>query len=287
VATFNGALVIDSFDPDEEKITVPLTVRGAEAPTCVARVSRINNVPNNNASPAIEPLDDVELSADQSVAARAGGTISAWEWRLVDQPAESNARLRPLDAQTTRFAFDSAAGVVNGIDVAGTFTVGLIVTDDSGAESTECTIALNSVPGQGLHVQLTWDRPDNDIDLHLARNGTNWCSADDCYFGGRSRPWGATLDIDDLEGFGPENITMDNPADGRYTVGVGVFTRDSATTATVKIFVGGGLEYEAQRFLDGGSPWLPARAVITGGITTIEELDTVSDQPGSCWGAAG
>jgi hypothetical protein len=289
VTTFTGALEIESYDPDEQKLVVPLTVRGAEAPTCVARVGRINNVPNplNNSAPSIEPLDDVELSADQAVAARAGGTIVGWEWRIVDQPAESNARLRPTNAQTTRFAFDSSSGVVNGIDVAGTFIVGLIVTDDSGAESTECTIALNSVPGQGLHVQLTWDRPDNDIDLHLARNGTNWCGADDCFFRGRNRAWGATLDIDDLEGFGPENITMDSPADGRYTVGVGVYTNDSATTATIKIFVGGGLEYEGQRLLNGGPPWLPARAVITGGVTTIEELDTVSDQPGDCWGAAG
>jgi hypothetical protein len=289
VTTFTGALEIESFDPDEEKVVVPLTVRGAEAPTCVARVSRINNVPNpvNNSTPSIEPLDDVELSADQSVAARAGGTITGYQWRIVDAPPESNGRLRTLDAQTTRFAFDSAAGVVNGIDVAGTFTVGLIVTDDSGAESTECTIALNAVPGQGLKVQMTWDRPDSDIDLHLVQNNTSWCTASDCSFQNTSTTWGATLDIDDIRGFGPENISVDDPADGRYTVGVGMYRADSPTTVTVKIFVGGGLEYEGQRLMDGGPPWQPARAVITGGITTIEELDTVSDQSGTCWGAAG
>lgn len=284
---FTGGLVISSFDPDEPDVTVPLNVQGAEAPTCVARVSRINNTPNNVAAPEIEPLDDVELSADQSQAARSGGDIVGWQWTLLNAPPESSATLSTPTSETTRFRFSSAAGNVSGIDVAGTFVVGLVVTDDTGAQSTQCQIALNSVPRSGLHVQMTWSSPQNDIDLHLARNGTNWCGPDSCYFGNETTSWGATLDIDDLNGFGPENITIESPADGRYTVGVGIYGDDEATDVTVKIFIGGQLEFNQTRNMNGGFPWLPARVVINGGVSTVETIDTVSRQSGACWGDAG
>ncbi len=286
--TFTGGLVIDSFDPDEAQVVVPLTVRGAQAPTCIARVSKINNTPNNDPSPAIEPLDDVELSADQSVASRQGGTIQGYRWELLDAPNESSLRLASTNTRETHFVFDSASGSVRGVDVAGTFTVGLIVTDDLGAESTQCTVALNAVPRSGLHVQLTWDASVNDIDLHLARNGTNWCSNDDCYYGGRTRNWGGgnanpSLDIDDLSGFGPENITIESPQDGNYTVGVDFYSGGTPTTVTIKIFIGGQLEYEGFKFISNGQ-WLPARVDIRSGISTITEIDSTAPQSGSCFG---
>lgn len=287
--TFNGALTIDSFDPDEGKIEVPLVVRGAESPTCVARVSRINNVPNNSASPEVEPLDDVELSASESSAAVAGGRITGWQWDLIGQPPESSARLSTPTAETTRFNFSSGAGTVSGLDVAGTFLVGLIVTDDSGLSSTQCTIALNAVPQGGLNVQLTWDAPDGDVDLHLVRNGTAWCQADnDCYFGNNNTAWGATLDIDDTNGFGPETISIDSLQDGSYTIGVGVYGAGRPTNATVRVFISGQLALEDSFFLSGGTPWLPARIVVNGGISTVEVLDTQGTQSGGqrCWGDA-
>jgi hypothetical protein len=286
--TFTGGLTIDSFDPDESQVVVPLTVRGAQAPTCIARVSKVNNTPTNDPSPAIEPLDAVELSADQSVASRQGGTIQNWQWAILEQPAESSATLEFTDRRETNFVFSSASGRVRGIDVAGTFVVGLVVTDDLGAQSTQCTVALNAVPRSGLHVQMTWDVGSNDIDLHLARNGTNWCSNDDCYYGGRTRNWGGgnanpSLDIDDLSGFGPENITIEAPADGNYTVGVDFFSGSTPCNALVKIFIGGQLEYEGVQFISSGQ-WLPARVDVRNGISTITELNSTAPQSGSCLG---
>jgi uncharacterized protein YfaP (DUF2135 family) len=268
---------------------VPLSVQGADVPTCVARVSRINGQPNSNAAPEIEPLDDVEFSADQSVAARAGGTIQDWAWTILDKPNESSVTLTNASARETRLQFSSATGNVSGIDVAGTFTLGLVVTDDLGGQSTQCSVTINSVPRSGLHVQMTWDQPVNDIDLHLARNGTNWCSNDDCYYAGRTRTWGGgnanpSLDIDDLNGFGPENIEIESPADGNYTVGVGMYSHSRDANVAVKIFVGGQLEYEGFQNMTQGQQWLPARVEVRSGVTTIVELSDTSDQPGSCWG---
>ncbi len=288
--TFNGALTISSFDPDEPVTTVPLTVTGAEAPTCVARVSRINNIPNsptNPTSPEVEPLDDVEVSADLSTAASPGGTITGWEWSILNKPVESRIEPSTPTLQNTRFRFSSGVGTVSGLDVIGTYVMSVIVTDSTGARSTPCTVAINAVPRSGIAVQLTWDEADGDIDLHLVKNSTDWCRNDDCYYGRTTTSWGGSLDIDDLRGFGPETITVDTPGDGRYTVGVGVYSGGRPTNATVKIFIGGQLEYESVRFLSGGKPWLPARVVISGGVSTVEVIETQSQQSGSCWGQAG
>jgi hypothetical protein len=277
-------------------VTVPLSVQGADVPTCVARVSRINGNPNSDAAPEIEPLDDVQFSADQSVAARAGGSITGWAWTILDKPSESSVSLTNPTARETQLRFSSANGNVTGVDVAGTFTLGLVVTDDLGGQSTQCSVTINSVPRSGLHVQLTWDQASNDIDLHLARNGTAWCGNNDCYYG-NCKPgpfttalnWGGgdanpSLDIDDLSGFGPENIRIEDPADGDYTVGVDMYSWQRDATVTVKIFIGGQLEYEGFHDLGRAQQWLPARVEIRGGIATIVDLDDSRAQSGACFG---
>ena len=284
-----GALFIHSFDPDNPRVEVPLSVQGANAPTCVARVSKINNLATTDPSPAVEPLDDVEFSSDQSSASRTGGTIVSSAWSVIAQPPESNATLANATGVTTRFHFSSSAGNVNGIDAAGTFTVGLIITDDLGVVSTQCSVTVNAIPRAGLHVQMTWDVAVNDIDLHVARNGTNWCSNDDCYYGGRTRNWGGgdsdpSLDIDDLSGFGPENVNIEAPVDGDYTIGVGMYSHSADATVTVRIFIGGQLEFEGFQTMREGETWLPARVEQRSGISTLVELNDTSDQPGTCWG---
>ena len=136
---------------------------------------------------------------------------------------------------------------------------------------------------------MTWDVAVNDIDLHVARNGTNWCSNDDCYYGGRTRNWGGgdsdpSLDIDDLSGFGPENVNIEAPVDGDYTIGVGMYSHSADATVTVRIFIGGQLEFEGFQTMREGETWLPARVEQRSGISTLVELNDTSDQPGTCWG---
>lgn len=132
-------------------------------------------------------------------------------------------------------------------------------------------------------VQLTWVG-DVDVDLHVAHPGTDWCSNDDLYFAGASRIWGgaATLTADP-NGVGPENANIEAPEDGSYTVGVGVHDGVSDTTAFVRIFSGGRLEFEGVHAISGGQQWLPARIDVTGGIITVVTLDDTSAQAGACW----
>ena len=281
-AAAEGALLVSSTDQDEPAVSVPLVVSGAETPTAVARVLAINGVPNAEPSPTVEPLDDVELSADQSSPSRPGGSIQGWEWSIVSKPVESNVILSSPTTATTRLVFNSSGNNAFGLDVAGTYVVRLTVTDDLGSTSqNDARVSLNAIPGDGLHVQLTWDVATGDIDTHVTRNGTSWCSDNDCCFrncrGGLD--WGGNgqdphLDIDDTSGFGPENVNIDTPSDGQYTVAASYFNAAEPTHVTIRVFVSGSLEGEyIHRMTQTGDLWIPVRVDISGGGVELIELD--------------
>lgn len=288
-APITGGLVITSTDPSKAQITVPFVVTGAQAPTAIARVKSINGAPNSSASPAVEPLDNVILSGDQSVGQN-NATITGYAWEIVEQPPESSATLTNPSAMDTGFRFSSASGIVNGLDVAGTFVVRLTVTDSNGAVSqNDARVSLNAVPTEGLHIQLSWSSSQNDIDLHLGRGNTpDWCSLDDCYYGnctfsgpnwdGQAGSNGdPSLDIDDLNGFGPENINIESPVNGSYVIGVHAYGPNAfaPTDVTVKIFVGGALADELYGHLDTADDFWQVARVDVNGTTTVVPLDTM------------
>jgi hypothetical protein len=296
-----GTLIISSNDPARPTVDVPFLIQGAQAPTAVGRVKSINGVANSAAAPSIEPLDNVVISGDQSVDANGvAANIVSWQWELVSKPVESSVTLSSPNAVDTGFRFSSASGVVNGLDVAGTFEVSLTVTDVNGAQSTNnAVVVLNSVPTEGLHIQLTWSADVNDIDLHLGRGNTpDWCSTDDCYYanctpgdsfnspdwdgGGYGGEGDPTLDIDDLSGFGPENTNIGTAPNGSYVVGVHAFSLSAATDVTVKIFVGGALEAEFQGHLDDDDDFWEVARVDVNGATNVVGIDTY-DNAWSCF----
>ena len=78
-----------------------------------------------------------------------------------------------------------------------------------------------------LHVRLAWDTDLTDVDLHLlSPGGQMWTCEGDCYFANGNPNWGDPnrfeddpfLDVDDVDGFGPENINLEDPAPGTYRV---------------------------------------------------------------------
>jgi hypothetical protein len=187
------------------------------------------------------------------------GSITAYRWTLIESPAGSAARPpSPSDARVTQFL----------PDVAGDYRIRLEVTDNDGNVG-ECDFLVSAIPREGLRIEIFWNGPvdrscdtmpgagcdDTDVDLHLLRPGTEaWFnSRADCHYAncidGRLN-WGdsstvddnPSLDIDDVEGFGPENINIEEPALGVYRVGVHLFDGGSRRDAdvTVNIFCGAG-----------------------------------------------
>jgi hypothetical protein len=250
VIGFTGALVPTRI--------VPLTVTGTPGPDCVARLKSVNGAPvAPGVFPTLAPLDDVVLSLDESTCAP-DRTIVQYEWQSLSRPAGSTVQLSAPASVDTGFTFDERLG----LDVAGTYAVRATVFDSAG-RSASCELELEAAPQPGaLRVQLFWDSPQGDLDLHLRRDTDALCSAADCYAltcTGGGPDWGSPdasphLDADGI-GFGPETITVDAPADDTYLVAVHGRGLPAAGNATVRAFFDGSLLFEGSAAIEDGQLW--------------------------------
>ncbi len=175
-----------------------------------------------------------------------GGTVS-YMWTVISRPTGSTSTpSSPTSASTNFF-----------LDASGTYELELCVTDDEG-ETACCTVTIDSTPPGVLQVELAWDQPYGDVDVHLL-NVTRtppdgWWTADDCHYANPAPDWGPggaaanpTLDRDDRDGYGPENISIDtSPQSGTYNIGVHYYCDNSSggsgsTDATIRVFCMGSL----------------------------------------------
>ena len=112
------------------------------------------------------------------------------------------------------------------------FAGNTLITLTPGEVRTEpVVVTLQALGGGDVQVTLTWNTP-TDQDLHVIDPSNTRI-----YFNNRTSPTGGTLDFDDTDGFGPENIfwaTGTAPA-GRYKVQVVYFSGTGATVVTVVI----------------------------------------------------
>jgi len=215
------------------------------------------------------------------------GTIASTTWRNVSRPPGSrSADLSPANALTTMVP----------TDIAGEYPVELSVVDDDGNLVT-CRTIVRAVATEGLRVEMFWDTDTTDMDTHvLEPGGTTWTTDDDCNFRncqmGEVLDWGVPgatddnphLDIDDTNGFGPENINIDRPATGTYRVGIHAWR--GAGNVTVRIYCGGSTTEPRQTF--GPVPlssapqdqfWRVADVAISGTSCTITPLFDATGRP--------
>jgi hypothetical protein len=180
------------------------------------------------------------------------------------------------------------------------------VDDDLNEDS--CEMVVRAIPGEEFRVELYWNPPEDpsdptDVDLHLLHPGApTWFDAVlDCYYAncsvaaGYALAWDTPgnaddprLDLDDVDGYGPENINIDAPVVGqRYTVGVHYFSDDGVgpADAFVKIYCGqsnidpiyevgpvpliGNSSWEYNQF------WKVATVVWDGAGCAVTPLDTI------------
>ncbi len=224
--------------------------------------------PATTPSPVI-PLDWVKLDASTSVVSAGAATYS---WTLTTQPAGSTTTL------------SAATGPVVQMQtlVSGTYVVAVTVKDKFGC-TTAKSITIQVVPVGAIHIELTWAEGCGDLDIHYVAPGGAVCDGRDLFYenlaayGGTPPDWGcaagktcsgapsepggnhadltavddATLDHDNVTGYGPENVTQkapfDSPASTPYQVWVYYYNDGASglgggcglTHPTVRVYVNG------------------------------------------------
>ena len=238
-----------------------------------------NTTPDDTSEPG-EPVNENAPVADCSVAPNPVTppfTAATWDgsgsydpngeelvmyyWELVQKPEGSSATL-PYASGITISDFYA--------DMAGDYIGQLTVTNVSGLTDT-CQVTLEAVPSQNLWVEMFWQYPDEDMDLHLLAPGGTLETDTDCYYSnckvGSWFPldWGQqgstaddpVLDLDDIPGTGPENINIESPErNGEYTVIVHDYQGSTddvmgANEVTVNIYLSGTLIWSDTKSISG------------------------------------
>lgn len=201
-----------------------------------------------------------------------GGQVGKYQWE-VDQPKGSVELFKPTPG---------APSVTFQPNVAGNYVFRLRVWNTAGKES--CFAAEKTVvvlPDEAIHVELLWNTPGDknqsdegpeagaDMDLHFAHAYASGLDFDgdgqpdpwfdpqyDCFWFNKAPEWGSwdpnvddnpSLDRDDTDGAGPENLNLTLPEDGlTYAVGVHYFDHHGKgpSQADVRIYVYGQLKFQ-------------------------------------------
>ena len=243
-----GTLVVDSNGTNLPRAELPITGVGSynQCPTAIAkaRVS-LSDDPWSYDQLTAEPLEDIELSAEES--SDPDGDSLTYYWSIVQAPEGFRIGFTP-DGRTPLTHVELA--------LVGTYVFELNVIDANGSDACEPSrITVRAKSDSAFIVELTWQTPGDtdetdagfgqgtDLDLHLLRGNIVGNASDsprwndqffrsDCHYlnctKGNNIDWGVigdiddnpSLDRDDLDGGGPEQINIHRPA---YTAGPGAF----------------------------------------------------------------
>jgi hypothetical protein len=242
----NGSILIHSNDPDEADTEVLLIGNGGgdfEYPVAVI-----------DCPESVDPPTSVVLDGTASYDPD-GGIITDYEWSIISTPSGSTGEI--LDPFTSYTALDT--------DLAGNWTVGLTVTNEKGVVSVPAECTFNAIPEAAIHVELTWDIGDSDLDLHLVQYGADlFDSPEDCCWCNRQPEWGdpgtaddPELALDDRYGRGPEDTRIHTPYTGDYETWVHYFADlgGGTATATLKIWIDGVNVDTTSATLKAGEAW--------------------------------
>jgi hypothetical protein len=220
----------------------------ADAPTAVCSVTP------DKVRPIIESASWIGSESTDPA-----GLALTYDWNLVDRPIGSAAAM-PSGSGADRHGF--------GTDLAGDYVAELVVTNSEGISSAPCEAVLQAEPVEAMWVEMFWESPGDDMDLHLLAPGGTLETSTDCYYANCTTTWGSgldwgiigeasdnpALDLDDIPNSGPENINIEVPENAIYTVVVhdypgSVFSAGNAVT--INIYLDGSLEWSDTRVISG------------------------------------
>lgn len=232
----------------------------------------------------VNPLETVVLDASPSQNA------DSYEWTVLERPQGSTQRLLPGDQSEIVRLF---------LDLVGTYRVelrayGHLANGERCVDSDIVEIVVCPCNAE-LHVQLVWNTPSDsdqtdeigaDLDLHYLHPNGRWNELPwDIFWRNNSADWGVqgdssddpSLDIDDTDGAGPENVSHSGMESGTYGVGAYYYAEAGlgASYATIRIYYDGQLIYEHEnRFLlRSGMFWHAADVSFpSGSATRVDDI---------------
>lgn len=138
-----------------------------------------------------------------------------------------------------------------------TIRAGAITAADNQTYLSNTITVKSNALNNTYHIRITWDKDDTDVDLHFSWNDS------DCYYSNKTPTWGSSatsprLDVDDTNGFGPENITIEAlPGNGTYRIYVHYYSDHGkgATTVYATITKDGQSIFNSSNTMSSGGSW--------------------------------
>ncbi|MDD2556747.1 MAG: hypothetical protein PHH87_00510 [Desulfuromonas sp.] len=127
--------------------------------------------------------------------------------------------------------------------VTGENQIAATLTTSTGETYTSAPITvISNASNNRYHIRISWDKDDTDVDLHFS-----WSGGNECYYSNKAPNWGSPetsprLDVDDTNGYGPENITIDSlPGPGQYKIYVYYYSDhgNGGTNVTASVYENG------------------------------------------------
>ncbi|MEZ4462012.1 MAG: choice-of-anchor D domain-containing protein [bacterium] len=298
--TDKGTMVIVSNDPLQSELELDLTGRGSDGICPVAAAGAFIRGVSSTPRPSITATPLQYIVLDGTASSDEDGRVVEYLWELVQMPPGVAPVLGPtqndpgdLDKSKREFRLLTA----------GTYVAELKVKDNDGFVSCgePARVTVVAVPNEKILVELTWTNPEDpnesdqtgsDVDLHFVKMGPGkWFETPyDIYFRNPNNssdglgiwvPESPSLDIDDRDGLGPENIQMNDPANCEwYAVGVHYYKQLFGTAyVTIRIYVNTGLVFEKinKPMVRGGQFWDVARIHWDSG--RVYEVDNLLEAP--------
>ena len=185
-----------------------------------------------------------------------------YDWVLLESVQNSNVDFTAVAEAMPSFSSD----------LLGRYVAQLNVRDIYGQQSTNfAATTIEVVPYTDLYVDLSWDAPGYDLDLHLIKPGGSYYTDGDCYFGNPTPDWGTVgaqednpnLALDDEGTEMREQIELKAPEEGSYTLLVHYYSLSPEATAPytypyIKITAENNVIYEGEgpRLIGEGMIWI-------------------------------
>ena len=241
----SGSLTINSNDTDEGEAVVTFIGNGGGE---FAYPEAILGCPNNVTLPSSVNVNGAN-STDPN-----GETLS-YAWSLDQQPIGSTSVLQP-NINNNAVSLD--------LDVAGTYRVGLVVTNESGIPSPAAECLIEALPPSDVYAELSWSDTQSDFDLHLLLQPDGlfqfdsdccWCNASPSWFTDSSQ--NPILQQDSQDGSIAEVIDLAVAPDGEYYFRVHYFSDNGAGTAdaTIRIYIEGVLTGQYTQSMTHNQVW--------------------------------